>query len=210
MTNPPERKLILIRHSVPKIAPAVPASQWHLSEKGRLRCQELGRMLEAYDLVRVVASREPKAVETGQIVAGALEIPLEIADGLHEHDRSNIELEPGKEAFSPAETEAFRTRVTSVLEHPGKLVYGVETGNQAHERFSEAIAEILERRQRGNLAIVSHGTVMALFVSRAAGLDPVTFWLQLGLPAYVVLSLPGFGLLEIVDQVEISRHGANM
>lgn len=201
MTDQPERKLILIRHAVPEIKPSVPASRWRLSEEGRLRCQELGRMLKGYDLARIVTSQEPKAIETGEIVAGALGVPFETASGLHEHERSNVELEAGKEAFSPADTEAFRAQVESVLTHPDKLVYGTETGNQAYTRFSQAVAEILERHPIGNLAIVSHGTVMALFVSRADGLDAVSFWRQLGLPAYVVLSLPGFGLLEIVETV---------
>jgi hypothetical protein len=42
---------------------------------------------------------------------------------------------------------------------------------------------------------------MTLFISRATGLEPVSFWKQLGLPAFTVLSLPDLGLVKLVDKV---------
>jgi broad specificity phosphatase PhoE len=161
------RQLVLIRHSQPEIVP--------------------------YDLAAVVASREPKAVETGQIVARALGLPFETAADLHEHDRPNVGL--------LADEEQFQARVASVFEHPGELVFGRETADEAHVRFTTAIANVMAQHPRGNLAVVTHGTVMTLFVARAAGLDPVPFWKRFGLPAFVVLSLPGFGLVEVVESV---------
>jgi broad specificity phosphatase PhoE len=96
--------------------------------------------------------------------------------------------------------EGFRSRVAQVLSEPEKLSMGSETGNQAYERFASAI-DIVLGQQDGNLAVVTHGTVMSLFVARAAGIDPVRFWQRLGLPAFVVLSVPGFGLVDIVDHL---------
>jgi broad specificity phosphatase PhoE len=52
------------------------------------------------------------------------------------------------------------------------------------------------------VAVVTHGTVMTLFVTRAAGLEAFPFWKRLGLPAFVVLSWPGFGLLDVVEGVD--------
>jgi broad specificity phosphatase PhoE len=187
------RQLVLIRHSQPEIVPGVPASGWRLSDTGRDRCRALADRLVAYDLAAVVASREPKAVETGQIVARALGLPFETAADLHEHDRPNVGL--------LADEEQFQARVASVFEHPGELVFGRETADEAHVRFTTAIANVMAQHPRGNLAVVTHGTVMTLFVARAAGLDPVPFWKRFGLPAFVVLSLPGFGLVEVVESV---------
>jgi broad specificity phosphatase PhoE len=187
------RRLVLVRHSQPEIVPGVPASGWHLSDTGRDRCRALAERLATYDLAVVVASREPKAVETGQIVARALGLPFEMAADLHEHERPNVGL--------LTDEEQFQARVVSVFEHPGELVFGCETGDEAHRRFAAAMANVIEQHPHGNLAIVAHGTVMTLFVARAAGLDPVPFWRRLGLPAFVVLSLPDLSLLEVVESV---------
>lgn len=176
------RNLILIRHSMPEIVPGVPASQWSLSDEGRRRCDELAERLAAYEPHVIVTSLEPKAIETGQIVARALGLPTETAPSLHEHERPKVEL------FGTR--QQFEAQVVRLFEHPEELIFGNETADEAHSRFADAIGKVLEAHPSGNLAIVTHGTVLTLFVARAAGLDPVPFWKQLGLPAFVALSLP--------------------
>ena len=190
MTDP-SRKLVLVRHSAPEIIPGVPASQWRLSDEGRLRCEALAAQLATYELSAVVTSTEPKAIETGQIVARILRLPIESAPGLHEHTRPNVGL--------LASREEFQARVASVFEHPDQLVFGSETGDEAHARIAAAIDAVLRQHPAGNLAIVSHGTVMTLFVARATGLDPIPFWKGLGLPAFAVLSLPELNLLKVIE-----------
>jgi 2,3-bisphosphoglycerate-dependent phosphoglycerate mutase len=187
------RKLILVRHSLPEMVAGVPASHWHLSAKGRRRCQALaGRLAEQQPTV-VVASEEPKAVETGQIVAGILGLPFETAPGLHEHERGVV-----RDANN---REEFQAQVARLFEHPGERVFGSETADQAHARFVTAVAHVLERYPEGNPAIVSHGTVLTLLIARANDLDPVSFWKSLGLPAFAILSLPDLRLLETVQNV---------
>jgi broad specificity phosphatase PhoE len=189
----PARKLILVRHSMPEMVVGMPASQWHLSEEGRHRCKILARRLAGYELAAIVTSQEAKAMETGQIVAGLLGLPIETSPDLHEHEREVVK--------SIGSIQDFQAQVIRLFEHPNKLVLGSETADEAHRRFAAALAAALERKPRGNLAIVSHGTVMALFVSRTTGLDPVSFWKRLGLPAYAVLALPGFRLEEVVYEM---------
>jgi broad specificity phosphatase PhoE len=60
---------------------------------------------------------------------------------------------------------------------------------------------VLERHPDQTVAIVSHGTVITLYVARAAGVEPFAFWQGLGLPAFVVLSWPRLGLLNVVESV---------
>jgi broad specificity phosphatase PhoE len=176
------RSLILVRHSMPEIDTGVPANQWRLSDEGRRRCDELAKRLAAYQPHIIITSLEPKAIETGQIVANALGLPIATAPNLHEHERPQVE---------PFGTrEQFQARVCRLFEHPGELIFGNETADESHSRFAGAIASVLEAHPSGNLAVVTHGTVLTLFVARAAGLDPVPFWKQLGLPAFVALSLP--------------------
>jgi broad specificity phosphatase PhoE len=193
------RKLILVRHSLPEIVSDLPANQWRLSDTGRLQCKRLTERLATYDLDVIVASLEPKASETGQIVADVLSKPFETAENLHEHDRSNV--------GSLDTREQFEARVASLFENPQKLVFGRETADDAHRRFAKAVAGVIRKHPNGNLAVVTHGTVMTLFVARAAGLEPFPFWKRLGLPSFVVLSLPGFGLLTVVEDVEVDSDG---
>ena len=186
------RKLILVRHSLPAITGEQPASQWKLSEEGRRRCERLAKLLAAHRPVAVVTSTEPKAIETGQIAGGRLGVPVEAAPNLHEHER------PGTGLDTP---EQFNAKVARLLEHPGELIFGAETGDEARERFEAAVDDAMRRHPAGTVAIVSHGTVMTLFVARAAGIDPVPFWKGLGLPAFVVLSHPELALLDVVAGV---------
>lgn len=187
------RTLILVRHSLPEYVTGVPASQWSLSDKGRRRCRPLAQHLAARRPTAVISSTEPKAVETGQICAGFLGLPFEIATGLHEHQRGLVH------DFRP---EEFEEQVGQFFKQPDRPVFGNETADQAHARFSTAIADLMALHPTGRLAIVSHGTVMTLFISRAAGLDPLPFWKSLGLPAFAVLSLPQLRLLDLVSEIE--------
>ena len=189
------RKLILVRHSLPEMVPDLPANQWRLSDTGRLRCKRLAERLAAYDPDVIVASLEPKATETGRIVANILGKPFKTAVNLHEHDRSNV---------TPFDTkQQFKAKVARFFENPQRLIFGRETADDAHRRFAKAVTDVIEKYPNGNLAVVTHGTVMTLFVARAAGLEPFSFWKRLGLPSFVVLSLPEFSLLTVVENVEV-------
>lgn len=188
-----ERRLILVKHSLPDIVAGVRASEWRLSDEGRRRCIPLAERLAVYQPTVIVASEEPKAVETGQIVAERLGLPFETAPGLHEHERPKV--------GHLGTHEQFVAQAIRLFEHPGELVFGSETADQAHTRFAHAIAHALERFTDGNVIVISHGTVMTLFIARTNRLDPIPFWKSLGLPAFAILSLPDLKLLEVVTDV---------
>ena len=186
------RQLILVKHAMPEVRAGVPAAQWHLSAAGREDAVLLANRLAPYAPFRVFASREPKAIQTAEAIAARRGIGFEVRDDLHEHDRRG--------APFLQEKGAFEAQVVSLIERPGELVFGNETADEAHRRFAAAVDEALRRHRQGNLAVVSHGTVMALFVARAAGADPVSLWRALGLPAIVVMAAPGFDLLEVIER----------
>lgn len=79
---------------------------------------------------------------------------------------------------------------------------------QARERFTAAVQAILAERPEGNVVIVAHGTVLTLFVAHHTGVAPLPFWQRLGLPSFVVLSLPELALLETAENVEGGEAGA--
>ena len=186
------RELILVRHSLPVISSEQPASQWQLSEEGRRRCERLAELLAPHRPSAIVTSTEPKAIETGQIVGKRMGIPVEAAPDLHEHERPGTDLDT---------VEQFQAKVGRLLQHPDEQVFGAETGDEARERFTAAVGDVMRQHPGGNLPIISHGTVISLFVACAAGIEPVPFWRKLGLPAFVVLSYPGLALLEVVATV---------
>ena len=178
--------LILVRHSIPAIDPARSADQWSLSAEGRQRCAPLADRLAQHHPGVIVTSVEPKAVETARLVA----------EGLHEHDRRGVPFES---------RAAFEAAVARFFAEPARLVFGNETADGAHARFAAAVAVVLARHPGENVAVVTHGTVMTLFVARANRLEPFAFWRQLGLPALVVLSRPGFEGLHVVENVKIEE-----
>jgi broad specificity phosphatase PhoE len=178
MSDVGERELVLVRHSLPEIEPGRPAPTWRLNEVGRERCSPLAEALRPYEPAVVVTSEEPKAVETGHLVAEGLGVPWESFPGLHEHERRDV----------PFTTpEAFRGAVARLFESPDELVFGGETANEAHARYAAAVRAVMARHAEGNVALVSHGTVMTLYISRATGIAAYAFWRRLALPAFAVL-----------------------
>jgi broad specificity phosphatase PhoE len=140
----------------------------------------------------IVTSSEPKAMETAEIVSKHIGKNLEVGEGLHEHDRSNVTF------LSAGE---FQTAVADFFMHPQKLVFGKETAEQAQQRFAKAIEQVLGKHSRGNVVVVAHGTVIALFIADCVNAEPFPLWQRLGLPSYIILSIPDFRVLDIVEKV---------
>lgn len=184
--------LILVRHSIPEVDPAIPSREWQLSETGKIRCKALAEHLAAYSPDVFISSTEPKAVETAKLASDYLKKPCSTFEGLHEHDRTGV---------GYANKVQFIEWVKAFFETPDKLIFGRETANQSFARFSEALAKVETRHPNQNIVVVSHGTVMSLFVSRFNPIDAFSFWQKLDMPALVVLSLPQYQLITAVETV---------
>lgn len=185
--------LILVKHGLPEIDPGTPAAEWRLGEEGRRQSAQLAERLVGYQPQAVVTSVEPKAAETGAIVAARLDVSTTTAAGLHEHERRGVGfLEP----------MAFDTAIERFFARPNDLVLGEETATQAHRRFAAAVDQVLGAYPRGDVVIVAHGTVISLFVAACAGVEPFALWSRLGLPSYVVLSRPTLGLVSTVARLD--------
>lgn len=191
------RQLLLIRHSESQPLPALPPAQWGLSPAGRRRCRLLAARLEGHEPAVVLSSRERKAIETAQLVGSLLERPYEQVTGLEEHNRS-------EEPYHDRET--FLRLVEELLNHPEKEVFGKETGAEALARFEDAIARIVEMYPVGNIAAVTHGTVLSLFVAAHSEEAAYPFWQQLAQPGYVVFTLPDMRLLQVVFDASDDRE----
>jgi broad specificity phosphatase PhoE len=189
----PINYLILVRHSVVQPNPNQPAAQWGLSDAGRQRCIPLAERLVPYRPSIVITSVEPKAEETGRLIAQRLNVPVQTAANLHEHERRNV-------VWFDSEAD-FEAQVARFFAQPDELVFGEETAEQAYHRFQQAIDDVVIQHPDQNMVIVAHGTVLSLLIGRVAGLDPYPFWKQLGMPAYIVTSLPAYNVVEVVNEL---------
>jgi broad specificity phosphatase PhoE len=183
------RSLILVRHSTPDIKRDVPAAEWHLSSEGERRARTFADRVSFTDATTVFSSCEPKALETAQAIAAKLNLVVEAVPGLHEHER------PVAQMLS---REAFDQNIRDLFARPGERVFGAETANQARRRFTAALMRLVTRTG-GDVLVVSHGTVITLFVAEATGVEPFAFWKRQEMPFAVSLSLPELRLERTIN-----------
>ena len=183
--------LVLVKHSMPEIEHGKPASTWRLGDLGRRRAEMLADWLRPFSTNLIWSSLEPKAVETADILAATFGVPVRLADGLEEHHRDNVPFLPKRD---------FQSAVEAFFRHPDQLVLGSETTEQACERFTASIENVIKTEQKDNI-VVTHGTVISLFVASVTKVHSISLWHQLGLPSFVVLTLPSMNIQATVGSV---------
>lgn len=163
--------MLLVRHSVPEVEPGVPSEEWRLSEEGRKRCGPLAQRLSGFEPRVLLSSTEPKARETAELVAPALGLDVQLSDGLRETERRTVGwLEPHE----------LELGIRRLFERPDEVVYGEESAGAALSRFEAAVEGLPE-----SAVVVSHGTVISLYVAARTGRDPFELWQSLELPDVV-------------------------
>jgi broad specificity phosphatase PhoE len=185
------RKLILIKHARPAVDPSVAAEEWQLSPEGREGAGGLIERLRPYAFSRLFSSGEPKALQTAQLIGAALARPVEQVSGLEEHDRRDV---------PHMESREFISMMALLFSQPERLVLGNETADEAYARFDEAIDGTIER-EAGDVAVVTHGTVISLFSQRRAKVEPFGLWRRMGLPSFIVFEMPAWRVAEVCERV---------
>jgi broad specificity phosphatase PhoE len=186
-------KLILIKHAAPEVVPGVSAEQWRLSDRGRGSCAALAEALREHQPDVITSSEEPKARETAELVAKHLGVEWTTAGGLHEHDRRGV---------PHMRSSEFISHVELMLRRRDERVLGHESADEALRRFRAGLRDVLSGHPDGTVAVVSHGTVIALYVGEHTE-DHTAFelWRKLGLPSFVVLSRPELRVESIADHI---------
>ncbi len=174
------RRLVLIRHALPDIDYGKSPASWPLSASGRAASRALAADLREFGFAELVSSEEPKAAETACEIAGSLGIGWRTAPGLQEHVRDPLPY------FGPDE---WHELVRAFFDHPDDLIFGRETANEAKERFSRPVDDVVHSTNARSIAIVTHGTVLSLYAAARTGKPPYSIWAKLGIPDYVVLEL---------------------
>ena len=189
------RILSLVRHSESQLDSSLPPHKWGLTESGRGRCVSLAAKLKPLEPGIVFTSDELKARQTGELVAASLSLPCRTAPGLNEHRRG---------AGKIVDRGTFLAQIQNMFARPDEVVFGLESANQALERFSEAVHAVMDSCPDRRVVIVSHGTVMSLYYGAVTGLDPYQFWRLLGLPGFYTVSWPDRVLQYQVYDVRIT------
>ncbi len=181
-------RLLLVKHALPEIRPDVPSKRWLLGEQGRAQSLLLAERLRPHHLEIVITSEEPKAAETGKIVADVLGLLRRTAPGLHELDRA------GEPYFD--HPNDYGAAVKAFFESPTQKVFGHECADESQRRFVKAVKEALASYPEENVVLTAHGIVNTLFVAAHNDVEPFTFWQAWALGTFAVLSRPDFVLLE--------------
>lgn len=176
--------LVLIRHAHSAQNRNTKANAWGLSERGIAQCEPLANRVGAYAPTVILTSEEPKAALTGQLVAQRLGIACHLAPNLHEHRR---ETTPWFESVTD-----FEAAVKRMFHQPNRLVFGEETAREALARFSNAIDSVIDTYPNQSVGVVTHGTVMALYVAQRTGEDAFAVWKALQMPDVIAFNSLSF------------------
>lgn len=152
--------------------------EWALSEIGRSRARALADRLGPLSPDSIYSSPERKARETAEILAAALQLRVTAVPDLREHDRTGVPFfhTPG----------VFEEQLRRLFESPHARVFGNESAAASLARFRRAIGQVSGSGARRPV-VVTHGTVMSLYIAAEAGVDAAGIWKQLVMPCYAVL-----------------------
>jgi broad specificity phosphatase PhoE len=171
------RRLVLVRHAQVRLDPELPPEQWDLTDEGRAAAERLAR-LDVFDgIAAVVTSPEPKARATAEPIAATAGVGLRVDPDLREAERGAARVD---------DRAAFVARVDGWL--GGSRVPGWEERDLAAARIVGCVERLLVASS-GDLALVSHGTILSLYLSWLRGEERVDLdeWEAISLPAVTVV-----------------------
>lgn len=152
----------IITHPEVVIDPNVPVPDWPLSEEGRRR---MARALDrpfAHNLRRLFTSAERKARDAADIIAARVGLEATVIGALGENDRSATGYLPREE---------FEATADVFFARPNDSVRGWERATDAQARMVWAMETVLKETDgEGDIAVVSHGAVAALFLCHLKGI----------------------------------------
>ena len=146
-------ELLVISHPEVVIDPAIPITDWPLSEAGRSRAAAFAASPFFAAVTQIWTSAERKAKDTAELLAAPGNLPVSVDPRLGENDRSATGFLP------PAEFEAA---ADAFFAHPDTSFLGWERASDAQARIEAAIREIVSRHDDGDLAVCTHGGVGTL------------------------------------------------
>jgi len=145
-----------ITHPEVSIDPAVPVTDWSLSETGLQRMRMMLRLDWINSISGIYCSTEKKAIDGAQILSDHLLLSFKKIEDLGENDRSATGYLPSAE---------FESVADQFFELPSQSTRGWETAKDAQKRIVQAVSDITKSQtDNTSIAIVSHGAVGTLLL----------------------------------------------
>jgi 2,3-bisphosphoglycerate-dependent phosphoglycerate mutase len=136
-----------------------------ISEVGREQVSALATRLRGRRVAAVVSSPYSRARDTAELIAKALDVPLEIADGLRELDAGEVTALPQGKGIAQVD-EVFGRWLHGDL---AASCPGGETGAQLVTRVRGALEALADRFRGEAVVVVSHGGAMTLALPLICG-----------------------------------------
>ena len=176
-------QVYLVRHSESAVDPSRPPEQWDLTVRGQELAARLAASQEWKRMSAVACSEEPKAKMTATLIAEHWHKPLVPDQRFREVTRP----------FSDT-TREFEEMVAEYLK--GRALPAWEQISEAANRFQSGLAD-LRKKHRGDVAVVSHGTIMAVYLSRSLGIRfSGREWSKIAMPDVCVIDVEAGRILR--------------
>lgn len=146
------KTVYLIRHAQSHLSPEVSYEDWPLSEQGRLQTLRLASFLKSLKIEEVYCSPYLRCRQTVEPFLQATGLSMTLIDDLREH----LIVREIREDFFEIWKKSWNDF--------DFVVDGGESSRQCQRRIVPAITEIVRNSDASEVAIVSHGNAIGLFL----------------------------------------------
>jgi probable phosphoglycerate mutase len=157
-------QLLLIRHALPLRTEAGEGSDPDLSNDGVEQAERLPQALKRFPITRVVSSPQRRAVQTGQPVAAALGLEVEVDARLAEYDRDLPQYIP-VEQLAVENPEELKRLVA------GRLPSGVDEGAFKARTMAAVDDLVAAGAHEDTVAVFSHAGVINALLHQILGTE---------------------------------------
>ncbi|GAB7067728.1 histidine phosphatase family protein [Mycobacterium hodleri] len=178
-------QLLLVRHALPLRSEAGQGSDPDLSAEGVEQANRLPDALKRFPITRLVSSPQRRALQTGQPVADALGLPIEVDERLAEYDYGLSHYTPIEQASEEdlkrlmsgrlpgdVDEDAFIARVRAGVDDVVAAAGHDETvAVFSHGGVINAVVHTVMKTERLLCVQVDYAGVTRLLSSRRAGLN---------------------------------------
>lgn len=132
-----------------------------LSELGRLQTTELADRLSSRGVVAVYSGPLPRAVQTAEILARILEMPVVVCDGLTEISAGELDGRSDEDAYTILNTALDGWSLGDLDLRIGERG---DTGHGVVQRCADAVRGIAEKHRGETVAAVTHGGLLQVAI----------------------------------------------
>jgi 2,3-bisphosphoglycerate-dependent phosphoglycerate mutase len=163
----PTAVLYFVRHAESRYAPDEEATRG-LTDQGRQQAEQLVGTLEQYGIDVVVSSPYRRAVGTVAPLAEAIGTEVVTEDGFRERELPHV--------------DDFEATAERLWENPAASVEGGESHERAQKRGVDTVKRTVARWSGTEIAVGTHGTLLALILNHYDSSYDYEFWRQMTMP----------------------------